>query len=93
MGMPQARVLDPHPCPLMVGAPGPVLPPAATTVLVNCLPAARITDLVAGPPPPGHPIALGSFTVLIQKLLAARLADPCSCGSALAMGSPTVITG
>jgi uncharacterized Zn-binding protein involved in type VI secretion len=95
MCFPQARVTDPHICPATLGAPTPILPPCALTVLVMGLPAARLTDLCTGVLPPApHPIAKGSVTVMIMGLPAARMAvDPCSAGGVIAMGAPTVLTG
>ncbi|ARE41182.1 hypothetical protein RGUI_3041 [Rhodovulum sp. P5] len=88
---------DPHTGPCTKGAPMPILPPCAVTVLVCNLPAARVTDMsmfVPPPPPPfPHPIVRGSMTVMIQKLPAARMGDMCSMGGTIIMGAPTVITG
>lgn len=99
-GPPQARVADMHSGPCTYGAPLPIMPPCATTVLVCKMPAARVTDMCTGasvPPPaatfPPHPIAKGSATVLIMKLPAARIGDVCSLGGAIVMGAPTVLTG
>lgn len=100
MCFPQARALDPHICPATYGAPMPIIPPCAVTVLVSGMPAARLTDLCAGlTPPPAtlpfpHPIAKGSATVMIMGLPAARmLVDPCASGGMIVMGAPTVLTG
>jgi len=56
------------------------------------LPAARVTDmcLCVGPP---DVIAMGSFTVLIMNLPAARIGDTTAHGGKLVMGMPTVLTG
>jgi uncharacterized Zn-binding protein involved in type VI secretion len=92
----QARITDLHICPLTVGTPMPIVPPGAFTVLVGKLPAARATDLCAGALPPGpHPIAMGSKTVMIMKLPAARIGiDPCASGGViLPPGAVTVMTG
>jgi uncharacterized Zn-binding protein involved in type VI secretion len=43
-----------------------------------------------GPP---DVIALGSFTVLIMKLPAARIGDMTAHGGSIVMGMPTVLTG
>ena len=96
MGMPQARVTDMHVCPMVTGivphVGGPILPPCAVTVLVGCLPAARVTDmaLCVGPP---DVIALGSFTVLISSLPAARIGDLTAHGGTIVLGMFTVLTG
>ncbi len=66
------------------------------------MPAARLGDLHVCPmvtgivPHVGGPIALGSFTVLIGMMPAARLADMAVCvgpPDMVAMGCPTVIIG
>ena len=55
--LPQARVTDMAMC---VGPPDPIVK-GSTTVLVNCLPAARIMDNHSH----GGMIVLGCFTVLV----------------------------
>jgi uncharacterized Zn-binding protein involved in type VI secretion len=56
------------------------------------MPAARVTDMAvcAGPP---DVIALGSFTVLIASMPAARLGDMTAHGGVIVMGMPTVLIG
>jgi len=96
MGMPAARVTDMHVCPMVtvlvphVG--GPILPPCCVTVLTGMLPQARVTDLAvcAGPP---DMIVLGSFTVLVQGLPAARIGDRTAHGGTIVTGLPTVLIG
>jgi uncharacterized Zn-binding protein involved in type VI secretion len=96
MGMPQARVTDMHVCPMVtvlvphVG--GPILPPAAITVLVGGLPAARVSDMAVCVGPPDV-IALGSFTVLICGMPAARIGDLTAHGGTIVLGCFTVLTG
>ena len=94
---PQSRITDPHAGPCTMGAPSPILPPGALTVLVCSLPAARVTDMMMSITPPAppvpHPIAKGSMTVLINNLPAARMGDLCAMGGTIVMGAPTVITG
>jgi uncharacterized Zn-binding protein involved in type VI secretion len=96
MGMPAARVTDPHVCPaftaLVPHVGGPLLPPCCPTVLIGVLPAARFTDLdtCAGPP---APVAMGSQTVLIGGIAAARVGDPAGHGGAIVAGDFTVVTG
>lgn len=94
-GPPQARMTDTHICTLTLGAPTPILPPCAVTVMVVKLFAARITDLcVTAVAPPPHPIAKGSMTVMIGKLPAARVGiDLCSGGGAIIPMQFTVMTG
>ncbi len=94
-GPPQARMTDTHICTLTLGAPTPVLPPCAITVMTVKLPSARLTDLcVTAVAPPPHPIAKGSGTVMICKLPAARVGmDLCSGGGAIIPMQFTVFTG
>ena len=82
---PMVTVLVPH-----VG--GPILPPCAPTVLVGSLFAARVTDMAVCVGPPDV-IALGSFTVLIQSLPAARMGDLTAHGGTIVLGMPTVLVG
>ena len=98
MTNPQPRLSDLTICNLCiptpagpVPGPSPIMPPCAPTVLVGCLPAARVGDMHIGIGP--HPIALGSFTVMIQKMPAARIGDIHGCGGAITVGLPTVLTG
>ena len=96
MGMPAARVTDMHVCPMVtvlvphVG--GPILPPCAITVLTGMLPQARVTDMCVCVGPPDV-IVLGSFTVLVMNLPAARLGDMTAHGGVIVMGLPTVLIG
>ncbi len=96
-GFPAARVTDMHTCPMCMGAPLPILPPGAMTVLIGKLPAARMTDLcacVAPIPVPVDAIIFGSPTVLIGGLPAARLMDPTvKGGMILPPCMPTVLIG
>jgi len=96
MGMPASRITDMHVCPLVtvlvphVG--GPILPPAAVTVLIGKLPAARVSDMAVCVGPPDV-IALGSFTVLTCKLPQARIGDLTAHGGSIVLGFPTVLVG
>jgi len=99
MGMPAARVGDMHVCPMVTpGVPpiphvgGPILPPCAVTVLTCAMPQARVTDMAVCVGPPDV-IVLGSFTVLVMNLPAARLGDMTAHGGAIVMGAPTVLIG
>jgi uncharacterized Zn-binding protein involved in type VI secretion len=89
----QARLTDLHICPLTMGVPAPVTAPGHPMTLVCKLPAARMTDMCAGISP--HPIAKGSMTVMIGKMLAARIGiDPCASGGPiLPPAAITVFTG
>jgi uncharacterized Zn-binding protein involved in type VI secretion len=71
---------------------GPILPPAAITVLVGGLPAARVTDMAVCVGPPDV-IVLGSFTVLICSMPAARIGDMTAHGGTIVLGCFTVLTG
>jgi uncharacterized Zn-binding protein involved in type VI secretion len=96
MGMPAARLMDMHVCPMVtvlvphVG--GPILPPCAITVLTGGMPQARVGDMAVCVGPPDV-IALGSFTVLVSGMPAARLGDMTAHGGAIVMGLPTVLIG
>jgi len=99
-GFPAARVMDMHTCPMCLGAPFPVLPPAAVTVLIGKMPAARMGDLCACliqavvPIPSVDAIIFGSPTVLIMGQPAARMLDPTVKGGViLPPCCPTVLIG
>jgi len=87
-----ARISDNHACPLP-GHGGPVFS-GSNNVIVGHLPAARVGDAVvcyaAGPT---DKVAQGSATVVINYRSAARKTDPCSHGSVIVAGCPTVIIG
>jgi uncharacterized Zn-binding protein involved in type VI secretion len=93
---PAARLGDMHVCPMVTGVVphvgGPILPPCEPTVLIGFQPAARISDMATCVGPPDA-IAMGSPTVLIGNLLAARMGDPTVHGGAIVIGCPTVIIG
>jgi uncharacterized Zn-binding protein involved in type VI secretion len=61
-------------------------------VLIGGVPAARATDMATCVGPPDS-IAMGSPTVLIGNLMAARLGDPTVHGGVIVVGCPTVIIG
>ncbi len=96
MGMPAARVGDMHVCPMVTGVVphvgGPILPPCAVTVLTGSMPAARVSDMCTCVGPPDV-IALGSFTVIIMGMPAARLGDLTAHGGTIVLGLPTVLIG
>jgi uncharacterized Zn-binding protein involved in type VI secretion len=71
---------------------GPILPPCAPTVLIEFLPAARMTDMLTCVGPPDM-IMMGSPTVLIEFLMAARMGDPTVHGGVIVLGAPTVMIG
>lgn len=96
MGMPAARIGDPHICPMVTGVVphvgGPILPPCAINVLTGSLPQARVTDMLTCVGPPDV-IVLGSFTVLVNSLPAARMFDTTAHGGKIMMGLPNVLIG
>ena len=91
---PAARITDMHVCPMVTGivphVGGPIIPPCCPQVLIGFLPAARIGDMLicVGPP---DVIVLGSFTVLICGMPAARMLDLTAHGGVIVMGYPTVL--
>jgi len=94
-GQPAARITDMHTCPVPGSPPhvgGPILPPAATTVLIGGLAAARIGDkaICVGPL---DTIVKGSFPVPIQGSPAARMTDGTAHGGVITSGCPTVLIG
>ena len=93
---PAARLTDMHVCPMVTGVVphvgGPIIAPGAPTVLIEFLPAARMTDMVTCVGPPDM-ILMGSPTVLIEFLMAARMGDPTVHGGVIILGAPTVQIG
>ena len=99
MGAPAARIGDMHVCPMVTpGLPpiphvgGPVLPPGKPTVLIGMMPAATATSMCVCVGPPDT-IAMGSTTVLIGGLPAARMGDSTAHGGTIVIGCPTVLIG
>ena len=96
MGMPAARVTDMHTCPMVTGlvphVGGPILPPAAVTVLTGGLPQARVGDMAVCVGPPDV-IAMGASTVLVCGQPAARIGDITAHGGVIVAGLPTVLIG
>jgi uncharacterized Zn-binding protein involved in type VI secretion len=94
--MPAARVTDMHVCPMVTGVVphvgGPILPPCMPTVLTGALPQARVGDMLVCVGPPDV-IALGSFTVLVGGMPAARMTDITAHGGVIVVGLPTVLIG
>jgi uncharacterized Zn-binding protein involved in type VI secretion len=93
---PAARLTDMHVCPMVTGivphVGGPIVAPGEPTVLIEFLPAARVTDMATCVGPPDM-IAMGSPTVLIGGLMAARMGDPTVHGGTIVMGAFTVLIG
>lgn len=93
---PAARLTDMHVCPMVTGivphVGGPIIAPGEPTVLIEFLPAARMTDMLTCVGPPDM-ILMGSPTVLIGFLMAARMGDPTVHGGVIVLGAPTVEIG
>ncbi|MGH1436610.1 MAG: PAAR domain-containing protein [Lewinella sp.] len=93
---PAATLLSMHVCPMVDGiiphVGGPVVGPGAPTVLIDGLPAARVTDqcVCVGPP---DIIVMGSATVLIEGLPAAFMGSETAHGGTIVMGVPNVMIG
>jgi len=84
-----ARVSDMIVSTATQGAPLPIIPPGAPTVLIGGLPAARLGDGCGA-----DAIAMGSATVTIGGMSAARVGDPTAGGGAvMPPGAPTVVIG
>lgn len=96
MGNPAARLTDMHTCPMVTPPPhggGPILGLCASTVKIGGLPAARVTDFATcllGPP---DSIIMGSSSVNICGLAAARVGDPTAHGGVITIGCDTVKIG
>lgn len=86
--LPAARVADLIVGVATSGAPAPILPPGAPTVLIGGMPAACLGDTCGV-----DVIIKGSTTVLIGGKPAARVADPTSTGIVMPPGAPTVLIG
>ena len=92
---PAARLTDMHVCPMVTGIIPHVGGPIAVglpTVLVGCIPVARVGSvcICVGPP---DVVALGSFTVLVGGMPVARMGDMTGHGGAIVLGLPTVLVG
>ena len=87
--LPAARVTDMIVSSATQGAPTPIIPPGAPTVLIGGLPAARLGDSCGV-----DAVAMGSTTVMIGGMPAARVADPTAAGGVIMPpGAPTVLIG
>jgi len=87
--LPAARITDLIVSPATLGAPTPIIPPGAPTVLIVGLPAARAGDSCGV-----DAIVKGSATVMIGGAPAARIADlTASGGAVMPPGAPTVLIG
>jgi uncharacterized Zn-binding protein involved in type VI secretion len=87
--LPAARVTDMIVSSATFGAPTPIIPPGAPTVLIAGLPAARLGDSCGV-----DAIVKGSATVMIGGVPAARVADATAAGGVIMPpGAPTVLIG
>jgi uncharacterized Zn-binding protein involved in type VI secretion len=87
--LPAARITDMIVSTATQGAPTPIIPPGAATVLIGGLPAARLGDTCGV-----DAIVKGSATVMIGGMPAARIADSTAAGGAIIPpGAPTVLIG
>ena len=87
--LPAARVSDMIVSAATSGAPVPIIPPGAPTVMIAGLPAARVGDSCGA-----DAIIKGSMTVMIGGMPAARIADLSAAGgSVIGPGAPTVLIG
>jgi uncharacterized Zn-binding protein involved in type VI secretion len=96
---PAARLTDMHVCPMQTPAlvpiphvGGPIAGPGVPTVLICKLPASVVGDMAVCVGPPDS-IVMGSVTVLIGGMPAARMGDPTAHGGSIVLGCPTVIIG
>ena len=88
-----------HVCPMQTpGAPpvphvgGPIMPPCSPNVITEFIPQARVSDMCVCVGPPDT-IAVGSATVLVNFLMAARMGDTTMHGGTIMIGAPTVMIG
>lgn len=87
--LPAARVTDMIVSPATYGAPVPIIPPGAPTVLIGGLPAACMGDSCGA-----DAILKGSATVLIGGVPAARVSDSTAAGGVvMPPGALTVLIG
>lgn len=85
-----------HTCPMVTGivphVGGPIVAPAAPTVLIGGLPAAGVgsSAVCVGPP---DSVVKGSGTVLVSNKPLSRLGDQTAHGGVIILGYPTVLVG
>lgn len=87
--LPAARLTDNHSCPC---GGGPVSGPCSPNVLIEGLPAARVSDELVDPLNPDS-IVQGCTSVLINGLPAARMTDKTAGGGVIVKGAITVFIG
>lgn len=84
-----ARVSDMIVSTATQGAPLPIIPPGAPTVLIGGMPAARMGDSCGA-----DTVVMGSATVFIGGMPAARIGDPTAGGGTIIPpGATTVMIG
>ena len=87
--LPAARVSDQIVSSATQGAPVPIVPPGAATVLIAGMAAARVGDSCGA-----DAIVKGSATVTIGGMAAARVGDSTAGGGVvMPPGAPTVLIG
>lgn len=91
MGKPAARIGDMHVCPLPYHVGGPIIS-GSPNVLINSIPAARVSDKATCMAPPDT-IAKGSAGVQINGKPAARITDTTAHGGVIVAGSVNVLIG
>ena len=95
---PAARIGDFHACPMVTPGTPPIphvggpISIGCPTVLIGCMPAARVGDMAVCVGPPDA-IALGSMNVLIGGMPAARMGDLTAHGGTIVVGFPQVLIG
>jgi uncharacterized Zn-binding protein involved in type VI secretion len=95
-GPPAARITDMHICPMLTGpvphVGGPIISPAAPTVLIGKMPAAGLgsSAICVGPP---DSVVKASATVLVSNKPLARMGDVTAHGGLIIFGCPTVLVG
>ena len=96
MSQPAARISDLHVCPMVTGivphVGGPIMPPTSTNVLTGMLFQARMGDKATCVGPPDV-IVMGSPTVLVNNMMAARMGDMTAHGGVITLGCFTVLIG
>jgi uncharacterized Zn-binding protein involved in type VI secretion len=99
MSAPAARIGDMHVCPMVTpGTPpiphvgGPVVSPGGVTTIICGSVSATVGSMCVCVGPPDS-IVLGSFTVLISGMPAAKIGSTTAHGGSVVVGAPTVLIG
>jgi uncharacterized Zn-binding protein involved in type VI secretion len=72
---------------------GPVVGPGSSTVMIEGLPAARVSDMALCTAPVPDVIATGSMSVMVNGLPLARVGDMTVHGGVILVGASTVQAG